>query len=66
MGRVCPVCGKGMFRAKALKEHIRVHHPDYYDEHIRTGTFSFTKWCEGLKRNNIALPKECVELLGEG
>jgi len=37
MGRKCPVCGKGMFRPKKLKEHIRRHHPDYYYEHIYTG-----------------------------
>ncbi len=34
MGRPCPVCGKGMFRKKQLREHIKRHHPWYYKEYI--------------------------------
>jgi len=26
--RPCPVCGKGMFRPKALWRHLVLHHPD--------------------------------------
>ena len=32
MGRRCPVCGRGMFRRKALMKHIKTHHPSYYKE----------------------------------
>jgi len=37
MSRPCPVCGRGMFRQKRLKVHIRRHHPDYYYTYIFTG-----------------------------
>jgi len=29
MSKRCPVCGKGIFREKRLKKHIRRFHPDY-------------------------------------
>jgi len=37
MGRRCPVCGRGMFRQRKLKSHIRRHHPEYYFKWIFTG-----------------------------
>ena len=32
--RRCPVCGRGMFRRKALLDHIKRYHPSYYDKWI--------------------------------
>ena len=64
MGRHCPVCGKGMFKAKALKRHIRRYHPDYYNRFIKTGGFSYTQWCSSSDdqiRNSII----CKKLRGE-
>lgn len=37
MGRLCPVCHKGPFRQKALKEHIKINHPSYYALWIQNG-----------------------------
>jgi len=37
MGRKCPVCGKGPYRQKRLKRHIKMHHPDYYHQWIWNG-----------------------------
>jgi len=32
--RLCPVCGKGMYRRKALLEHIKRAHGWYFKEFI--------------------------------
>ena len=33
-GRPCPVCGRGMFRRKALLEHIKTNHGWYFKQFI--------------------------------
>ena len=30
MGRKCPICGRGMFRPKALMEHVKMYHGFYH------------------------------------
>jgi len=62
-GRLCPVCGKGMYREKALKKHIRRYHPDYWDKYIRTGNFVMTSWCKGLRKHKLPLPPVCEQIL---
>jgi len=38
MGRRCPVCGRGMFREKALHDHIKKFHGWYFKEFMETGS----------------------------
>ncbi len=33
-GRPCPVCGRGMYRRKALLEHIKRMHGSYFRQFI--------------------------------
>jgi len=65
MGRPCPVCGRGMFRQKKLKEHIRRHHPDYYFKWIFTGkSRSDEKRKEEMKKLSEKKKQERLKKMG--